>query len=435
MFSPKVKVKNIYNKDLSPQWEITIPSEIVEELRDLELQEAASELTVQGFRKGKAPLNELVKVYGERAVGIAVNKKISEEVDKIIVENKYNIFSRPEISLNTEDLANADKIIAKVSFILKPEVKIDYSKLTFDVKKVKLSEKEIQKELDNLALRFGTFEESKDDSYLTKQGDSVNIKFIGRIDDKEFDGGFAESFHLALGSNQFIDGFEKQLENKKKGETVFVSVKFPAEYHVQDLAKKDAIFETTINSVSVKVPHEINEELAKKFQLNSVEELKNNLINNVEEFMNERVVSDMKQEFFKKMSEFVQEVPAKILDSEIERHFKIAQAKDANLDAKTFRKNEEKNIANRIKTFLIVNHFEGEFKDITVSEQDLLEFITKFAMYSGVNPQQELKNMKKEQIENTKRYLYEEKLYKAVFEKVKKNFTEYSREEFEKLSK
>lgn len=84
---------------------------------------------------------------------------------------------------------------------------------------------------------------------IIRNGDTVNIDYVGTIDGVEFEGGTDEDFDLTIGSNTFIDGFEEQLIWHRPGDTFDVEVTFPKDYHSADVAGKDAVFKVTINEI------------------------------------------------------------------------------------------------------------------------------------------------------------------------------------------
>ncbi len=86
-------------------------------------------------------------------------------------------------------------------------------------------------------------------SEKAKQGDTVNIDYVGTIDGEEFDGGSAEGYDLELGSGSFIDNFEDQLVGHGAGDKVTVKVSFPDDYSQESLQGKAAEFAVTVNSV------------------------------------------------------------------------------------------------------------------------------------------------------------------------------------------
>ena len=120
----------------------------------------------------------------------------------------------------------------------------DYSALKIPKKEVKVSDSDVQTEIDTILSSYNQVTDRK-----VKKGDTVNIDYKGMIDGKEFDGGTASGASLKIGSGTFVDGFENQLIGKMPGETVQVKVTFPKDYQGKEVAGKDAVFETTINYI------------------------------------------------------------------------------------------------------------------------------------------------------------------------------------------
>ncbi len=110
--------------------------------------------------------------------------------------------------------------------------------------KTEVTDADVQSQIDN-ALQSSLTEVDE----AAKDGDTVNIDYVGTIDGKEFDGGSSTGYDLKLGSNSFIDGFETQLVGHKKGDKVDVNVTFPSDYSNADLQGKAAVFAVTVNSV------------------------------------------------------------------------------------------------------------------------------------------------------------------------------------------
>lgn len=112
--------------------------------------------------------------------------------------------------------------------------------------KLTVDEDMVNSQIDYLRKNYLT--ETED---AAKEGDTVNIDFVGKIDGEAFDGGSGTSYDLVLGSGSFIDGFEDQLIGAKKGEKLEVNVTFPESYpNNPDLAGKPAVFDVTVNKVS-----------------------------------------------------------------------------------------------------------------------------------------------------------------------------------------
>ncbi len=112
--------------------------------------------------------------------------------------------------------------------------------------KLTVDEDMVNSQIDYLRKNYLT--ETED---AAKEGDTVNIDFVGKMDGEAFDGGSGTSYDLVLGSGSFIDGFEDQLIGAKKGEKLEVNVTFPESYPSNpDLAGKPAVFDVTVNKVS-----------------------------------------------------------------------------------------------------------------------------------------------------------------------------------------
>ena len=139
----------------------------------------------------------------------------------------------------------------------------EYKGLEVDGYKITVSQEEVDKAIDN-AIQSATKDVELKDGDEVKDGDIVNIDYVGKIDGEKFEGGSAEGYDLTIGSGTFIKGFESKLIGKKIGDKkVKVEVTFPKDYNKEELQGKDAVFTVKINSGKrVKKP-EYNDDFAK----------------------------------------------------------------------------------------------------------------------------------------------------------------------------
>mgnify|MGYP000300689606 FL=1 len=121
----------------------------------------------------------------------------------------------------------------------------DYSSIEIPKSEISVEDSEVDTEVDSVMTNFQTENQVKDRA--VKDGDVVNIDYVGTVEGEEFDGGSAEGYNLTIGSGSFIDDFEDQLIGHNPGDEVKVEVTFPDDYSSEDLAGKDAVFDTTIN--------------------------------------------------------------------------------------------------------------------------------------------------------------------------------------------
>ena len=148
----------------------------------------------------------------------------------------------------------------------------DYSSLKIPEKEVKVSDSDVQTEIDSILSSYNQVTDRK-----VKKGDTVNIDYKGMVDGKEFDGGTASGASLQIGSGTFVDDFEDQLIGKMPGETVQVKVTFPKDYQGKEVAGKDAVFETTINYIdeTPKLTDKfVKEKLSDRYGYTTVKEMK-----------------------------------------------------------------------------------------------------------------------------------------------------------------
>ena len=251
---------------------ITLDQKEWEEAIEKAYQKTKSKYNIQGFRKGKAPRQYIEKVYGtgvfyEDAIDGCFSKYYFEILDK---EKEIEPIDLPTIDI--EDIS--DKGVTIVAVVeSKPPVELgDYKGLTIPKKEIKVTAKEVNAELEKMRERGARFVE-KDEAIV--QGDFAVIDFEGKIDGVAFAGGTAKDYELEIGSHSFIDTFEDQLVGLKKGDSKDVNVKFPENYHVEDLKCKPAVFAVTIKDVKSKELPALDDKFAAdSSEFNTLEELK-----------------------------------------------------------------------------------------------------------------------------------------------------------------
>jgi len=231
---------------------------------------------VNGFRKGKAPLDQLKKhINVANMLETAADSMLDAAYAKVIEEKKPEIAGRPAADYKKLTL---DELEIVFSIPLYPVFDLpQYKDLEVTKEKVSVKAEEVNNRLAQLQQQFAEVA-VKEDGVIAK-GDVVNFDFEGFVDGVAFEGGKAEKFDLEIGSGKFIPGFEDQMIGLKKGEAKDIQVKFPENY-AKELAGKDATFKLKINEVSVKKIPELNDELALDANIEGVstlEELKKHI--------------------------------------------------------------------------------------------------------------------------------------------------------------
>ncbi len=239
---------------------IEVAADEFEKAMETAYQKNKNKLSVQGFRKGKAPRAMIEKMYG---AGIfyedAANELIPDAYEKAAIESGLDIVSRPEIDL--VQVEKGKEFIFTAEVAVKPEVTLgEYKGVEVDKANVEVTEDEITAELDRVREQNARIL-TVDDRPVAND-DEVVIDFEGFVDGTPFAGGKGEDYKLVIGSHSFIDTFEEQLIGKNIGEDVDVNVTFPTEYHAEELAGKPALFKVKIKAITAKELPELDDEFA-----------------------------------------------------------------------------------------------------------------------------------------------------------------------------
>ena len=350
-----------------------------------------NKFSIPGFRKGKAPLAMLEKMYG---AGIfyedAANEVIDASYPKAAEESKEEIVSTPEIKVTQIEKGKA--FIYEATVALKPEVTLGEYK-GVEVKKAEavVTDEDVENELTAARKKNGRLIDVEDGAI--EDGDNTIIDFTGYIDDKTFDGGAGTDYPLVIGSHSFIEGFEDQLIGKKKGETCDVNVTFPAEYHADELAGKPAKFVVTIKEVKRNELPELNDEFASEVSdFDTLDEYKADIRKKLQEKKEQDAKVENENNVIEKVVENAQmELPQPMVDTQaremVENYARRLQSQGLNINdymkytgmtpeklMEQMRPEAEK----RIKTRLVLEKV-VEAENVQVSDEKLDEQINEIA--------------------------------------------------------
>lgn len=216
-------------------------------------------ITIQGFRKGKAPRAIIERYYGKEVFyEDAINIALPDAYDKAVEENNLYPVDRPEVDVKGEIKAGSD-IVFTAKVTVKPEFELgEYKGVEVEGAHYAVTDDDVDAEIEKLRERNSRLVPVEDRP--VQADDIANIDYEGFVDGVAFEGGKGEGFDLTIGSGQFIPGFEDQLIGRNAGEEFEINVKFPEEYHAEELKGKDAVFKVKINSIKFKELPELDDE-------------------------------------------------------------------------------------------------------------------------------------------------------------------------------
>ena len=245
---------------------VTVDEKTWKDAQEKAFNKLAENVTIDGFRKGKAPKNLVrSRIDQMKVLDEAINALLPKMYQEIIEKDGVRPYARPQV-----DVTKVSDTELEVKFLLAvaPEVKLGkYKGLEIGKKEAKVTKKDLEEALESTLKDNATLVVKED---VAAKGDTVVMDFVGKINGEAFEGGSANNHELELGSGQFIPGFEDQLVGHKAGEEVVVKVKFPENY-TEELKGKDAEFECKIHEVKAKKLPELNDEFVKELKIEGVE--------------------------------------------------------------------------------------------------------------------------------------------------------------------
>lgn len=303
--------KNVY------ELEITIDGATFEAAIQKAYLKVRKDITINGFRKGKAPRAFIEKIYGE---GVfyedALELVYPEAVSEAIIESKLEVVGSP-YDLEVPEIGK-DGVVLKLKVAVKPEVELGkYKGLKATRPSCKVSADEVKAELAKMQEQNSRM--ISVDNRAVKKNDTAVIDFEGFVDGVAFDGGKAEMYELVIGSGSFIPGFEDQIIGHKVGEEFDVNVTFPAEYQ-ENLASKDAVFKIKLHEIKVKELPALDDEFVKDVsEFDTLDELKKSVKKQLEDAKkadaDSKIANDLLEEVVKGMKV---DVPAVMVEAEID---------------------------------------------------------------------------------------------------------------------
>ncbi len=391
-------------------------------------QKIKGRFSIPGFRKGKVPKHIIERQYGpavffEEAINIAFPEYYYSILDK---EPTIEPVDRPEIDVEN---ITEDGIVLVAIVPCKPEVKIaTYKGIKIDKVEYNVSDKDIADEIERLRQRNSTETAVTDRPAMS--GDITVIDYCGSVDGVQFAGGTAEKQTLVLGSGQFIPGFEEQVVGMNIGEEKDVLVKFPEEYHAEELKGKDAVFKVKLHEIKIKELPEVDDEFIKDATgMASLEEFKAETKKKMQEANDKKAKYETEDKLIKKIAEESEmEIPNALIERQVDNLIQDMEyrmmyqgikledyLKYTNQTMEAFREGYKKQAEEQVRVQLVIDKIIA-LENITATQEEIDAKIAEQAKASGKDVEEFKKGLDARQIQYFENNVVVEKVFAFLME-------------------
>lgn len=373
--------------------EIEISAEDFNKAIDEVFKTEGKKIAIPGFRKGKAPKAFVEKYYGESvffegAVDRLYRPALMDAVEASGLE---------VISIGQADITEVSKengVQMKVVVVVKPEITIKgYKGIEATKKKAEVTDEDVSAELVKVQDRNSRMVTVEDRAALT--GDTAVIDFEGFCDGEAFEGGKGENFELALGSGQFIPGFEDQVVGHETGEEFEIAVKFPEEYQAENLKGKDATFKIKLHEIKRKELPVLDDEFAKDVsEFDTLDAYKESIREKLQSDREKSAEADVENQILEALIEKVEgEIPDEMYDNEVEESINsfAYRLQSQGLNLETYLK----------YTGMNTDALKEQFKPQAEKQVKLRLALEKIAANEGLEPTEEELNAEYEKLAKT----------------------------------
>ena len=334
-------LKECTKKEEANTYELTVEvdGETFERAVNTVYKKQVKNINIQGFRKGKAPRRIIEKMYGSEVFyedamqdcyPDALYEAAKEKDLKIVAVNSLEAIE-----------AGKDGFTFKTVIVVEPTLDIDgYKGFEIEKKSTEVTDELVDEEINKVRERNSRLVEVE--GRAAKNGDTAVIDFEGFVDGEAFEGGKAEGYSLALGSGNFIPGFEEQVEGHEVGEEFTITVNFPDDYQAENLKGKEAEFKIKLHELKEKELPEVDDDFVKDVSdKDTLDEYKEELKTEIEGRLKDEAQKDIDDQIATKLIDLAQgDIPEAMYENQVNemmRDFEMRlRQQGMNIDMKTY---------------------------------------------------------------------------------------------------
>ena len=296
----------------------TVPAEQFDEALQKAFLKMRGRINVPGFRRGKAPRRMIETLYGESVFyDEALDAIFPDVYREAVKELDLHPVDQPEVEM--DEIGAGKDLKFHLEVFVRPDVTLgEYKGLEVEVAQQKVTDEMIDARIAQDQEKVSRTVDVEDRP--VQNGDTVNLNYAGTADGVAFEGGTAENQTLTIGSNQFIPGFEEQMIGMNIGEEKDLNVRFPDEYHAEELKGKDAVFHVKVNSIQTTEKPALDDDFAADVsEFNTFAEYRENIVKELTKQVEESNANAIENAVMEKAVANAQmDVPAAMIDDQVD---------------------------------------------------------------------------------------------------------------------
>ena len=410
-----MKIEIQSKKGLTTTLSIIVDKKDIQNKLEERLLKLQSEISLNGFRKGKVPPSVIKSQYGKAIYGEVIDKILQESSSQAIKDKKIKVIGQPKIDLKTFGEGKDLNYEMQVNSL--PEIKLqsfeNYKATDYEIK---IEDKIINEKIKELANQYKNFED-KDINEKAEIGNQVTFDYTATVDGNKFEGSEGKGVSIELGKDLFLNGFDKQLVGIKKNESKMIEATLPENHPKKELANKNTKFLCKILNVKKAKETKLDDKFAKNLGAKDFSDMKKLIEKQISSQYKQALNSITKKEILDQIEKKHElEIPKNLIENEL-----IAMTQNLKKEDSQIHFKENERIAkSRIKLGLILNEY-GEKNNLKVNEQEINAEIQKQIKNAPGQEKMVMDYYQKNQnaVQSLKGALYEEKILDLFKSKIK----------------
>ena len=312
-----MQVTETLNEGLKRGYQFVVPDTLLSERVEERLAEEQPKFHMNGFRTGKVPVSLMRRLYGKQLRDEVRDAALRQAVEDHLGGSDEKLATSPNVQIQNNGDKEGEDLSFSVTYEAYPEIpEIDFGSIAVERLVVSVDEDTVQKGLERVAHRYGSYEDTEPDA-RAELGDMVVMDFRGLIDGEEFEEGKGEGFPVELGKNLIAPGFDEQLVSAQVGSEIDVKVTYPDGYRIEALQGKEAVFFCTVKELKKWIDSPVDQELVTKAGFENLEDLKEEVRRQMDARFSDDARQLLKIRLFDRLCELLEfELPPSLLARE-----------------------------------------------------------------------------------------------------------------------